>query len=197
MKNILKKFMILSLGLAVLATGCKKDEEESIPSLNGTYQGTIIVILTDMIPDMIEQEIEATFTVTDESKLSTMLQIPVGEQTLPLPLSMELIDKQTFKNVTLTTEDGESVIITGTGFKIKSLTIPISGVGTFTLAGSPIPVAINGAYYHGFQGEVKGGGTGIVAMLTGTVSSAPGELLYGQIGNTSLPVTILLEGTKQ
>jgi hypothetical protein len=200
MKNILKKFMILSLGLAVLATGCKKDDEENVPSLNGTYQGSILVLIPGIIGDYENEEpaeIEATFTVTDESKLSTTLQILIAEGLPPLSLSLsiEFIDKQTFKNATAK-QDGETVgTITGTGFKVKALTVPITGVGTFALAGANLPIQINGVSYHGFQGEIQGeegGGTGIAAMLIGTVSGAQGEILVGQ----TLPVVIVLQGEK-
>jgi hypothetical protein len=187
MKNILKKFMILSLGLAVLATGCKKDDEENVPSLNGTYQGSI----SAWIGNLDEIEMDATFTVTDESKLSTTLQLPIaeGQPPLSLPLSIEFTDKQTFKNATIKQEDEPDQTITGTGFKIKALTVPITGVGTFALAGVDLPIQINGVSYHGIQGEVQGEGIGIVAMLSGTVSGA-------MFGGISLPVVIILSGEK-
>jgi hypothetical protein len=202
MKTFLKKIMALSLGLVFVAAGCTKENKEDVPSMNGTYTGNVLVfIASGMDEDVIS--VEATFIVTEESKLSAAITIPLpltethtlsspamDVPSLPvLPLSIEFTDKVTFKNATAK-QDGEVVgTITGTGFKVKPVSISISDVGTFALTGADIPAEINGVIYHGFHGVVEGE-EGIVVMLSGTVSSA----LFGQ---TPLPVVIVLEGMKQ
>jgi hypothetical protein len=147
MKNIFKKFMILSLGLAVLATGCKKDEEEDlVAGLNGNYTAEVLAkIGTDVVypiaqlgdpaelPFKVENATGSEFTITGSLTLNALTP-GLGGAVINVALQAT--------NAQVTKEELLGVPVYAGTFSIPAQTININ------FGGMSIPVSIaasNGA----------------------------------------------------
>ncbi|MDR2802314.1 MAG: hypothetical protein LBB31_03760, partial [Prevotellaceae bacterium] len=85
MKRIFKNFMVLSLGLALVAAGCKKDEDV-IADLNGEYTANVVARIGEesVYPNAqagdpatldfkVENAKESAFTITGQLTLNSFL----------------------------------------------------------------------------------------------------------------------------
>jgi hypothetical protein len=188
--------------------GRTKEYKEDMPSMNGTYSGNVLLFIVGLV-DADPISIEAPLVVTEESKLSAAIKIPLAALPLKrerldtqtpaedvpshavLLLNIEFTGKVTFKDAMLQQEGEPVKAISGTGFEVKQVSIFVQNVGTFDLTGGDMPAKINRKTYHGFHSGVPSaeGGEGIIVMLAGMVT---GDIF----GEKPLPVAIVLNGQR-
>ncbi len=202
--------LLLAGAVAVAATSCDKDDDNNAPDVNGTYQGSVMVMIggvpvTGM--DGIDTVISVA-TKAGKTELSVSIPLPGGAV---LPVAIELTDLAA-KNFSETEKDEDTgkdytVNFNGTAFKIANVVIPVtiapSVEATFTLSGGDIKDVMETdkfTGYSGAQGEVTETydgktetGTQIIAVLAGTVTGLSSVLPFAQDGS---PVTIMLMGEK-
>ncbi|MDR2358378.1 MAG: calycin-like domain-containing protein [Prevotellaceae bacterium] len=125
MKKIFKKFMVLSLGLLVIAAGCKKEDKKEdgyAKDIAGTYVGTLALAGT-VVADGVTINVAEKNTTTATLSLNTTLPSLPAVGDLPLDVSCDVT----------VTKSGDNYTITG------NTTVTIAQLG-----GTPLPVTING-----------------------------------------------------
>ncbi|MDR3134230.1 MAG: hypothetical protein LBU42_09495 [Prevotellaceae bacterium] len=152
MKRIFKSFMVLSLGLAVLATGCKKDTEENYAKdISGTYIGTLSLAGTVVGQDVSINVAEKNKTTVTLGLNTTLPGLPVVGN-LPLDVSCDATVAKSGDNYTI---NGSSTVNVLDGDKPITIAGPITSAGQADLTISITLVEGTPAISVAFSGTKK------------------------------------------
>ncbi len=190
MKNLMRKFAVLALGLAVVMASCSKDDNNNNSSITGTYTGVVDAVITGLVDD----SYPLTFTISGNNNaytLSTNINIPVSGSTMTIPVNVELTDIVAYKNVTVTMEGLTATLKEGYGFNVKPAVITIAALGATVNIASQKVILVGSVNYAGLQG---------IAEVEGQDSKGASLYLTGSLNMTmpspvTLPLSLALSGS--
>jgi hypothetical protein len=128
MKKVFKNFIALSLGLALVATGCKKDDNYA-KDIEGAYKGTV-ALANQVVASGVTIEVAEKNATTATLSLNTTLPgvLPTGGD-LPLNVSCDVTVAKSGDNYTVS---GNTTV---TIAQLGGTELPITVTGTITPAG--------------------------------------------------------------
>lgn len=127
MKKIFKNFMALSLGLALVAAGCSKDDNYA-KEIAGKYAGTIAVSGQVVAPN-VEINVTEKSKTTVELSLNTTIPQALQGQDLPLNVKCDATVAKSGDNYTVSGNTTVSIALLG------ETPLPVTITGTITAAG--------------------------------------------------------------
>ncbi|MDR1342444.1 MAG: calycin-like domain-containing protein [Prevotellaceae bacterium] len=155
MTNIFKTAMILSLGLAVAATGCNDDEKKAenyAKDIEGTYVGSISMGGYPVVP-------------SDTIKVAAK-----GENTATLSMNTTIPNLPEVGNLTLDVSCDATITKEGSEYKVSGST----SIAVAVLGGTPLPVSINGTFTAAGVATL----TSTVTMMNADGEPAPVETVF-------------------